>query len=195
MHKFTHTNVKDMKNKARFYSVAAMVLIMALTMNASAKCVDLLNFEAKKLRSQEKVNLCDLHAGKTVLVVNTASQCGFTPQFKKLEALHQENRASLAIIGIPSDDFNQEYDDAEKIAEVCYKNFGVSFTMLETMSVKGDSANGLHKALAQRTGTEPSWNFNKYLISSDGERVKHLPSSVIGEELVAEIEAIEGSNR
>ncbi|MCH2190992.1 MAG: glutathione peroxidase [Gammaproteobacteria bacterium] len=145
---------------------------------AQASCNDLFDFSAPKLRSSEPLDFCEQFAGKALLVVNTASQCGYTSQFADLEKLYQNNKESLAIVGFPSNDFNQEYDDASKVADVCYANYGVTFSMVEPSSVKGDSANALFKKLAAKTGKEPSWNFNKYLISADGNKVIHFPSSV-----------------
>ncbi len=168
-----------------------VVTLLAASFQTFAACHEILNFDAQKLRSSETINFCEAFEGKTLLVVNTASQCGYTPQFKQLESLHQAMSDSVAVVGIPSDDFNQEYDDAEKVAEVCYKNYGVSFTMLETSAVKGEAANTLHKRLIERTGQEPTWNFNKYVVSADGKKVKHLPSSVIGDDLVQAINEIE----
>jgi len=176
------TNFKNKPIRKVFFTLSALyVFIFAAPMQAeSGVCHDLLNFSADKLGSSETVDFCDQFAGKTLLVVNTASQCGFTPQFKQLESLHKQMGNSLAIVGFPSDDFKQEHDDADKVAEVCYKNYGVSFTMLAVSSVKGGSANDLHKRLIAKTGQEPSWNFNKYLVSADGTRVQHLASNVIG---------------
>ena len=141
-------------------------------------CHDLLNFSASKLRSSEQINFCEQFAGKTLLVVNTASQCGYTPQFKQLESLHKQYGEQLAVVGFPSNDFNQEHQDTDKISEVCYINYGVTFTMLEPSQVKGPDANPLFKSLAQRSGKQPDWNFNKYLVSADGQSVQHFRSSV-----------------
>lgn len=168
----------------------------AVPLNLAAICHDLLDFEASKLRSSETIDFCDTFEGKTLLVVNTASQCGFTPQFKGLEALHKKYGEQLAIIGFPSDDFNQEYSDSEKIGDVCYVNYGVTFTMLEPSSVKGEGANQVFKYLAERTGQQPTWNFNKYLISADGNEFEYFPSNVApdDEALISKINEFIGSN-
>lgn len=166
--------------------------ILAPSAQANTDCHELLNFSATKLRSSEKINFCERFAGKVLLVVNTASQCGFTPQFKGLEKLNKAYGDKLAIVGFPSNDFRQEYTDTEKVADVCYFNYGVTFTMLEPSSVKGEGANKVFKSLRERTGEQPSWNFNKYLISADGKTTKHFSSSVkpMGDELRGEIDAV-----
>lgn len=127
------------------------------------------------------MNLCSVAAGHPLLIVNTASHCGYTPQFKGLEALHEKYRArGLVVIGFPSDSFNQESADAAETAEVCYKNFGVTFTMLEASPVKGAGANPVFRELAKQT-REPSWNFNKYLVTADGKVARYFDSGVTPE--------------
>ena len=105
-------------------------------------CSDLLNYKASKLRSSEELDFCQAFQGKVILAVNTASNCGYTPQFKGLEALYQKYKAQgLVVVGFPSNDFNQEFDAAEKTAKVCFINYGVTFPVLEKSAVKGSSAN------------------------------------------------------
>lgn len=130
----------------------------------------------KALHSNKDINLCKLTAQKTVLIVNTASHCGYTKQFSGLEALHQKYKSlGLTVIGLPSNDFNQEASDHAEIADVCYRNFGVSFTMTEPVRVKGNKAHPLFKQLTAQSKA-PSWNFNKYLIGPDGNVIEHFSS-------------------
>jgi glutathione peroxidase len=156
----------------------AAVLAFALAGEASATCADYLNHEMRRLHSKEDVNLCEVTAGKPVLVVNTASHCGYTPQFKGLEALHQRYKdQGLVVVGFASDSFAQEADSEAEAADVCYVNYGVSFTMLAPTPVKGSAANPVFQVINERAG-EPKWNFNKYLISADGSEVRHFDSAV-----------------
>jgi glutathione peroxidase len=144
----------------------------------SADCPAFLNHEFTKLHSSQKLNLCAAYAGKPLLVVNTASHCGYTRQFKGLEALHRKYRErGLVVIGFPSDDFNQEAADQAETADVCYVNYGVTFTMLAPSAVTGAAANPVFKELS-RQSQQPGWNFNKYLVKPDGTVAKYFVSSV-----------------
>lgn len=159
--------------------------------NAVAECPAYLNHDLQKLHSSERVNICKAYAGKPLLIVNTASHCGFTGQFKGLQALHEKYKdQGLVVLGFPSNDFNQEAKDAEKTAEICYINYGVKFTMLSESAVKGDKANPVFKELARQTKA-PSWNFNKYLVKPDGTVVKHFASGT-SPESADMTQAIEG---
>jgi glutathione peroxidase len=116
---------------------------------AAQPCAAFLNQEYRKLHSSQNVDLCKATAGKPMLIVNTASHCGYTPQFKGLEAVHQKYKdRGLVVVGFSSDDFNQEAKDEAKAADICFVNYGVTFTMLATQHVKGPEANAVFKELA-----------------------------------------------
>lgn len=157
----------------------SLVLLLLLPLPGFASCPELLQFEAKKLHSSEQVNFCEKFKDKVLLVVNTASRCGFTPQFKDLEALYQKYQAQgLEIVGFSSNDFRQEHASEEETASVCYKNYGVSFTMLAPTSIRGPQANAFYQSLIAKTGQAPQWNFNKYLISRDIQNIEHFGSNI-----------------
>lgn len=148
--------------------VGVIVSAPSLSFAANA-CPELLNRSLPPLRGDQPVALCEAYAGKVILAVNTASRCGFTPQFKGLEALYQKYRdRGLVVLGFPSDDFRQEYAEAEKTAEVCYINYGVTFPMFQKSAVTGQTANPLFRDLTLATGRPPTWNFFKYLIDRQG---------------------------
>ncbi len=120
--------------------------------------------------------------GSVVLVVNTASRCGFTPQFEGLEAIYRDERAQgLVVIGFPSNDFRQELTGDEKIATFCRLNYGVSFPMAARSRVTGPASNPLFAAIASRpapAGAPPSWNFTKYALDRSGRLAARFGSSV-----------------
>lgn len=103
-----------------------------------------------------------------MLIVNTASNCSFAPQFKPLQKLHERyNESGLVIVGFASNDFDQEAETEAQAAAICYKNYGVEFTMIAPTSVKGPNANPVFQHLA-KVSQEPEWNFVKYLVNPDG---------------------------
>jgi glutathione peroxidase len=124
-------------------------------------------------------SLCQ-YAGKVVLVVNTASYCGFTRQYEGLEALYAKyEKKGLVVLGFPSNDFGrQEPGSAKEIADLCYNTFGVKFPMFAKVVVAGPSKNALYSALDKATGKTPQWNFHKYLIDRNGKAIASFASSV-----------------
>ena len=158
-----------------------IVLCVAARLGPTAamanECPDLLKFMKRKLNSQETVNLCEEFKGKTLLIVNTASYCGFTPQFEGLEALYSDYKdQDFAVLGFPSHDFNQEDQDEGKTAELCELTYGVNFPMFEAVTVRGDDADPLYRKLAEQSGTAPKWNFYKYLVNKSGDVVDSYSS-------------------
>ena len=147
---------------------APTVAAQETTAGDSPACASWLDHSIGQLHTDLVIDLCAETAGKPVLLVNTASYCGFTYQFTALEALYQRYKdQGLVIIGFPSDDFFQEDDDAAKTAEVCYVNYGVTFLMTDTIKVRGSDAHPLFRHLA-REKAQPNWNFNKYVVDRNG---------------------------
>ncbi|MGQ8363806.1 glutathione peroxidase [Glaciecola sp. 1036] len=159
--------------------ISTFLLLITTSVFAAQECPDVLKHMKRKLNSQETVNFCEEYAGKTVLVVNTASMCGFTPQFKDLEKLYENfKQEGLVVMGFPSNDFEQEYSDESKTAEKCELEYGVSFPMFEPLSVRGENADPLYRQLEKQTGKSPKWNFNKYLVDKKGVVVGYYGSRV-----------------
>jgi glutathione peroxidase len=160
----------------RIVKIGGVLLMELITEFAVAACPEYLQGEYRKLHSSEKITLCQLVENKTVLIINTASHCGFTSQFKGLEALHKHyQNQDLVMIGFASDDFKQEDDDEAKAAGICFLNYGVTFTMLASTHVRGAEANNLFQYLNREAG-EPKWNFNKYLLDKNGKVIQHFGS-------------------
>lgn len=152
---------------------ARIALVAALVVVAPAVAADLLGHAYRPLAGKEKVDLKRAYGGDVVLVVNTASKCGFTPQFEALEAMHARYRPrGFAVLGFPSGDFKaQEFEDETQIREFCTLTYGVKFPMFEKVHVVGDTATPLYRELARASGEAPQWNFHKYLIGRDGRLV------------------------
>ncbi|MBW8722235.1 MAG: glutathione peroxidase [Polaromonas sp.] len=143
---------------------------------APAACPSLLQQDFLRLQDEKPQSLCQ-YSGKVVVVVNTASFCGFTGQYKGLEALHAKYQdQGLVVLGFPSNDFSQETGSNKEIADFCENTFGVKFPMFTKTSVTGKDANPLFKQLAAKTGTTPRWNFYKYVIARDGTSVTSFNS-------------------
>jgi glutathione peroxidase len=158
---------------------------------AQSACPAILHQSFKRLQDEVPQDLCQ-YAGRVLLVVNTASYCGFTSQYEGLEALYAKySPKGLVVLGFPSNDFGgQEPGDSKQIADFCYNTYGVKFPMFSKSSVAGKDANPLHAQLAKITGVAPKWNFYKYLIDRDGKVVGNYSSKVTPDDkaFVADIE-------
>jgi glutathione peroxidase len=146
------------------------LLISTASLPAMACESTLLDQDFRRLASTDEVNLCEAYAGKVVLVVNTASKCGNTPQYDGLEKLYdQYGEDGLVVLGFPSNDFmGQEPGTEGEIEEFCRLTYGVEFPMFEKTSVKKKNAHPFFVELAEASGSYPGWNFHKYLIGRDG---------------------------
>lgn len=149
-----------------------------MTTQAAANCGPALDFELRRLAGDDTVRLCDAYQGKVVLMVNTASKCGFTGQYEGLEALYAKYKErGLVVLGFPSNDFaNQEPGSEEQIQKFCRLTYSVEFPMFEKLHVKKGKASPLYQYLATQTGVYPKWNFYKYLIDREGRVVDHFSS-------------------
>ena len=149
-------------------------LLAGLVAHAAVACdTDLLDQDFRRLASEESVNLCEAYSGKVILVVNTASKCGNTPQYDGLEKLYSTyGEQGLVVLGFPSNDFmGQEPGTEAQIEEFCRTTYGVEFPMFEKISVTGEAANPFFVSLAEASGTYPTWNFHKFLIGRNGELI------------------------
>ncbi len=146
------------------------VSLLAAVPAGAAECPRLLNHQYTTLQGGQ-VNLCD-YADRTILVVNTASKCGFTPQFAKLEDMYKKYKdKGLMVVGFPTNDFKQELATNKEIGEFCLLTYNVGFPMVEMTSVTGIAADLLYKQLSEVTGQAPKWNFHKYLITPGAAQV------------------------
>jgi glutathione peroxidase len=174
--------------------IASALLLLAAPVLACQS--ELLNQDFRKLASEDEVNLCDAYEGKVLLVVNTASKCGNTPQYDGLEKLYdQYGEDGLVVLGFPSNDFmGQEPGTEEQIEEFCRLTYGVQFPMFEKTTVKKKDAHPFFVALADASGTYPTWNFHKYLIGRDGELIREFSprTKPYNDDLVAAIETALG---
>lgn len=172
-----------------------LVLLAGLLAAAPAMADDtLLDRDFRRLAGKETVNLERTYGGQVLLVVNTASKCGFTPQYEGLEAMYAKYKdQGFAVLGFPSNDFmGQEPGSEEDIQEFCTLTYGVKFPMFEKVQVRGSGATPLYRDLAAATGEAPGWNFHKYLIDREGRVVASFGSRTTPDDpkLVAEIEKL-----
>ncbi len=157
----------------------SLLLAGLLTATSATSAAGLLDHSFRPLAGKTPVHLSQAYAGNVVLVVNTASKCGFTPQFEALEAMHAKYKGKgFAVLGFPSGDFKaQEFEDEKQIQEFCTLTYGVKFPMFEKVHVVGDQTTPLYQGLAQAAGEAPKWNFHKYLIGRDGKLVASYGST------------------
>ena len=174
----------DMNDRLPFLSLTRRCVVslglLVCALSARAGCPALLDREMLRLQDEKPQSLCQ-YAGKVVVVVNTASFCGFTPQYKGLEALYARYRdRGLVVLGFPSNDFgSQEPGSNREIAAFCEGTFGVKFPMFTKTRVAsrgGPGVNPLFLNLERITGSSPSWNFHKYVIARDGATVESFSS-------------------
>ncbi len=159
---------------------------------APTSCPALLQKTFKKLQDESDQSLCQ-YTGKVVLVVNTASYCGYTSQYEGLEALYAKYASrGLVVLGFPSNDFEQEPGSNKDIADFCFNTYGVKFPMFSKSSVIGKQVNPLYADLARMTNKRPEWNFHKYLLDRSGKPVDSFASVVspTDRRFVSEIERL-----
>lgn len=173
-------------------AILAVALLLSVSAHAAPACPPLLDHTLKDIDGAPQ-NLC-AYAGKVVMVVNTASQCGYTGQYKGLQALYETYRArGFVVLGFPANDFgSQEPGSNTTIKDFCESNYAVDFPLFSKVGVKAANANPLHEGLAQATGERPSWNFHKYLIDRNGTRALSFASRVEpqSKDVVAAIESM-----
>jgi glutathione peroxidase len=161
--------------KRKLFGILAFSMVTLMNSpTTEAACPALLDHSVRKLAGDQVDRLCDVYQGQVVMVVNTASKCGFTPQFEGLEALYQKYRdRGFAVLGFPSQDFGgQEFASEDQAAEFCTLTYGVKFPMYATTHAKKGKADPLFDGLAQAAnGDYPSWNFHKYIIDRNGQLV------------------------
>lgn len=173
--------------RASFLTILCVCILSCLPLAVQAQttpqsapaCPALLQHQFPRLQDDSPQNLCQ-YAGKVVLVVNTASYCGFTSQYQGLEALYAKyEKRGLVVLGFPSNDFGQQEPGSSKeIADFCFNTYGVKFPMFSKSVVTGKQRNALYAELAKATGSTPQWNFHKYLLDRSGRVVATYPSEV-----------------
>ena len=164
---FGKTNVNSTLMKTVFFLFLLMI---------TAKEQSIYDFKVNSLDGEE-IDF-ERYRGKTLLIVNVASKCGYTPQYADLQKLHEQYGDKVVVLGFPANNFgSQEPGTHEEIAAFCERNYGVSFQMFEKISVKGEDQHRLYQWLTEKTGQAPTWNFCKYLVKPDG-TVKFFASKV-----------------
>ena len=156
----------------RWFGIAGLISVSVVQVAVAGQCPPLLDHNFASLQDGKPMPLCQ-YAGKVILVVNTASYCGFTSQYDGLEKLYARLKdKGLVVLGFPSNDFGEQEPGSEKeIAEFCRLTYGVEFPMVSKTVVKGKGAHPFYLKLAEITGSKPKWNFHKYLINRDATQV------------------------
>lgn len=157
------------------HALACVLLVVSATAMAATSVLD---HNYRPLAGKQQVDLQQRYGGDVLLIVNTASKCGYTPQFDALEGLHAKYKSrGFAVLGFPSGDFKgQEFQDEGKIREFCTLTYGVKFPMFEKVHVIGADTTPLYRDLKAATGEAPAWNFHKYLVGRDGRVLASYPS-------------------
>ena len=171
---------------------AAQAHAADVPVTSDAACPTLLQHTFNRLQTGQPQSLCQFQ-GKVLLVVNTASFCGYTPQYEGLEAMYRKYKdRGLVVVGFPSNDFSQEPGTNKEVAEFCRTTYGVDFPQFEKSSVAHLSANPLYAALAKQTGKKPQWNFYKFVVDRNGKPVATFPSATAPDnaELTALVERL-----
>ena len=174
-------------------AAVAALLGVGMATPAFAACPPLLDHTLPRLQDEQPQSLCQ-QAGKVVLVVNTASYCGYTGQFKGLEALQKRYGArGFTVLGFPSNDFRQEDADAAKTADVCFNHYGVSFPMFAKIDVNGDDTHPLYRWLKTEKsgllGGRIKWNFTKFLVGRDGQVIERFAPTTTPADLEKDVVA------
>lgn len=179
--------------RLRTLLAAACLAAMPVLLQAGEAGQGLLDHAYRPLTGKTPVHLGEQYRGQVLLIVNTASKCGFTPQFEALEAMNARYASQgFAVLGFPSGDFkDQEFEDEAAIREFCTLTYGVKFPMFEKVHVVGASATPLYRALAEAAGEAPAWNFHKYLVGRDGRLLASWGSRTVPDDpaIVAAVEA------
>ena len=184
--------------KANYLILMMFILLIALPASSFAMeasdCPETLNFTKRTLAGKESVNLCKEYLGKVVVVVNTASKCGYTYQYEGLEALYRKYKdRGLVVIGFPSNDFgSQEPGNEKQIQDFCRLTYGVEFPMFEKTHAARYNADPLYQTLGKISGEFPQWNFHKYVLDRSGKLVASFNSRVEpqGSKMIATIEEL-----
>ena len=170
-----------MKIMPLFLLLLTGALLMPMSnATASANCPQTLNFTMRTLAGEQQVNLCEAYLGKVVLIVNTASKCGYTYQYEGLESLYRQYKPmGLVVVGFPSNDFGGQEPGTEKqIQDFCRLTYSVEFPMFEKTRVAQHHADPLFQTLGTIAGEFPQWNFHKYILDRNGNLVASFNSKV-----------------